>query len=547
MSWTRPLSLALAFLALAPGLSQAQIASWAQLSLPVLFGQETPAGPALSERQLQQLLVGLRGSSSEESDRFAETASQPAADWTPPAPTPTREYATLWELITSSWRDLSSRTETPATTASTLVDECPPARPCNEVRASMNCRSCDWWVALCPASFRPYLKASQAAMVALGGQNVCSEKCPTASSSGNPRYGCEEAAGFATWCPFASQNTASTPCTRSQTTTRVVRGGPIEVEITWGGAKEGCATPECGHNISNTRNVIRRVVAACLPCAPVCGEAGVQCHEIPCVGVTGSGFCPLVPAAVDCCCKEKVVAGKKCGCGKDCACCTCKKAVVDMKLIREIHSFLESVRRNQDEVCPIVRHGMGFPHFHPGEMHPHGMVALPPPPPPFFLPLPPPPPMVMPAPGRHIVVSGRSEPRNVVEGRPVSMKREMSPAPVKIQTPHFDAVCESISPTGNPDEMVLTGNVQVTMKNGVLCTVSAERVVVNVRRGTIHTGGPGVISSSEVLAPAGYEIINAPPGFPSMPYCEPARPGSVQPTSGTAPLPPGFRNSLERR
>jgi hypothetical protein len=88
---------------------------------------------------------------------------------------------------------------------------------------------------------------------------------------------------------------------------------------------------------------------------------------------------------------------------------------------------------------------------------------------------------------------------------------------VKLQTPLFDAQCDHVSCTGNPDELVLEGHVRLTMKRGhTPCHVNAHRVVVNTKSGTFRaeSGGPTV----NVTHPTVYEHPVP------MPYAQPPVP-----------------------
>src|SRR5688500_14921662 len=151
MRWIRPLFLALAAFALAPGLCQAQVGIWAPLSLPVLFGQEAPPRPVENAPSPEEEFGIETGPPA--------TPSLPPPSTPSPAPTPTqtRECQDLKELVEATWSIFGRRNAAPATNFAvfqTSVAQCGEGNACCPMTATVvrEClTSCP-----CPVAFRPY-------------------------------------------------------------------------------------------------------------------------------------------------------------------------------------------------------------------------------------------------------------------------------------------------------------------------------------------------------------------------------------------------------
>lgn len=168
---------------------------------------------------------------------------------------------------------------------------------------------------------------------------------------------------------------------------------------------------------------------------------------------------------------------------------------------------------------------------------PHITVALPPPPPlPIMMPRSPDFGVCMPPmPSMPYILTGRPGMPMAAPGMVMPASRVTPMPAVNLRTPLFDAQCDSVSSSGNADELVLSGNVRLTTKRGTPCALSAERVVINTRRGTFHAEGPGAMTTP-VMGPAVYEVL--PSTGTTHSETAPVRPVTVMPPASTSPARP---------
>lgn len=536
MSWTRPIALAAALLALLPGVGRAQGIFWS----PLLFGQENrPAASSASDDGVYEQAERLR----ERGRAIGPVAANP-----PPAPL--QENPELFDLVKSIWEDMAPVEVAPMPRQETK---------CMSVGARVGCGLLATCAFPCPSSLRPYLLMGQ---IVLGLAEACSgdEECqPTPPQSVRA-------------CPPACEQPLLPAAAGSST--RAVRAQPylcqpveFEIHVDSGVVRRAVAKGRCDQPAQP---------AACKECPYVCGPQVLECGSgcaAKCLEVylaskgcacAADTKCACAKAAAKCCCEGKCPCAakveKKCGCGKDCACCTCKKTTVRVHdRLEEMRLLMEAVRNMH--ACPV----MSCPVMN-GPVCPPGFNVMLPPPPAvtWTLPVPPPPVGCMPGcmpgdvwfpqppmppglcppvvatspvtsarprpvpgapmmPGTHAPVHSSTPAMPMV---PAAFHRPEPTGAIRLQTPLFDAHCDSVSSTGNPDELVLIGNVRVMMKRDLPCSITAHRMVINTRTGTFHGEGSGAMTTP-VSAPTTYEMA------PTMPY--------AVPSSTTVPAVPVYR------
>jgi len=582
----RSLTLAAALVALLPGLSQAQIGIWAPLSLPVLFGQETPRPTAEAPAALP---TGIDFDFDVNTQAVRPNLPEGLTPWTPPMPTPTRECRDLKELVEASWGLFNRPNNTTGTHVAVFQTSVP-------AQCNTNGACCPLVAAIvrdcltsssCPIVFRPYTMVGKIAMSFCDASSQCPTSCgqpcpgqpaagnvnavatcPTGASSQPPhkgfiRFGIHlkkndvngaEAARAIIGAVCNTEAGTTGCCTQERTTTQTFAFGPFRLEIGVNGAKPVNAwvydTPAaiecCAEKCETPKGCCKSTGATCVTgCATKANVAGTTgCPGEVCAQVrvrTVSSDCVCNPAAAKsccpegaCCCVKKVVADKKCGCGKECGCCACKKTVQLTERLERLLSRLEGAQRGHAEaMCPIMG---GMPMLPPGMVMPPITVTLPPPPgmptdsslryPPVVMPHPgfvmtPPPMPLLPPHAYDRIVHVRSASASSVSGA------------VKLQTPLFDAQCDSLTSGPNADEVILEGNVRVSCKR-TSSQLNAARVVINTRTGAIRAE-----KSSGYTSPASTPSYPAPapssgpfgvdhPGVPS-PYYRPTGYEQVSP------------------
>jgi hypothetical protein len=211
----------------------------------------------------------------------------------------------------------------------------------------------------------------------------------------------------------------------------------------------------------------------------------------------------------DCCCTKKAVAAAKavkCDCAAECACCKCASPQRTSTVLLP-HFPLMGIREvgGAAPSCPVLKER--WETVHPEPRHVPGPVIAVSPPIYVSGPMLPPPPAGMPplppgfGPG---MLPGIPTPEQAVHdlqcaraaalsnmraftgwqalampGQPVARHS------VHFATPQLEAHCEKLTSAGNPDEIVLEGDVHLTCKrNGQTVRIQGQRVVVHLASGS---------------------------------------------------------------
>lgn len=526
MKWIRPLSLALAVLAAMPGLCQAQLGIWAPLSLPVLFGQENapPASGSSSKPATNEDEFGI-----ELGGRPILFSRQSVGqfEWTAGQPTPCEPCQDFRQLVEASWNLFNRRTAGAPTVA------------VYRTSVPMGCReesSC------CSSVCGPYAAITRVLMRLTNASSQCPhdckadvvEVCPATCVSQPAKNG---SVTFGIHCK-ASKGACPLACTANK-----FSFGPFEIEISLNNkscasscVKEGCgvANPAC-KQACETKAAC--TVPACNPVCPVaCSEVRVRADGAKCsCKPAGEACCP----DGKCACVKKAVK-KKCGCGKECGCCSCKSVAVGCNCQAGLVGSIELNKKTavlHERIEKALRQIQIERRAHADVVHPvHGFpipgTVMPPLPVTISLPPPPAPPtwpvqdVAFPVPhSSPYFPVGHPVPPHVAFPMPlpsapvcVEARTHVIPASsaVKLQTPLFDAQCDSLTCGSNADELILEGNVKVTHKR-TSANVSAQKVVINTRTGTMRaerTGSMTVpVSTSSFTMPT----PPMPMAYPTMP------------------------------
>ncbi|MCI0378112.1 MAG: hypothetical protein L0215_10920 [Gemmataceae bacterium] len=203
--------------------------------------------------------------------------------------------------------------------------------------------------------------------------------------------------------------------------------------------------------------------------------------------------------AVACGCVKQCpcVAPKKasCGCGAKCECCKCGARTAMLMDFVHPTPMMPPMHREMK----VYLHPMEIPHMHHGHvvgmsLHgqlPHVMpLPHPVPMPPVAVPLMPPTsyatPPVMPQP----LPMPADMVRTVSSASPLHATKSATSHAVHLVTPKFEARCHHLSSTGVPDQIILEGDVHLTVHHtGQTVHLHAQRIVVHVKTGVFSVDG----------------------------------------------------------
>lgn len=329
--------------------------------------------------------------------------------------------------------------------------------------------------------------------VEVGGTQVCAGSKPCAKNAG-----CCAANGAATTCQTAAAKEAVTCACASKPDCCCAKVAVKPMATTCAcAAKPACCAEAAAKAVAKTCACAAKPDCCCAkPAAKVVAKT-CACATKPdcCCAKPAVAACACAPQADACCCAPKPTAVKTCATN-----CTCSKK----KAMTGLLPYPISVVPESVADCPFLRalHGMvGATH---AESCQNPMVAMPPPVV-FAHPLPMlPPGMSMPAqgfgsgttPGLPTLAQVYRDLENVRaaamhNARAVARVMEVPTQPVAkhnvhLVTPLLEAYCERLtSDAGNPDRLVLEGDVQVTCKrNGQSVRIQGQRVLVNLSEGT---------------------------------------------------------------